>query len=442
MHEQPNAPRNPGDIDARLHPDGLPAPHAPHDPNRIENALHPDGPPAPHPRDPREDFRLDPERPRDPREEFMLDRPGDRPSVDQRLHPDGPPAPHAPRDPNRIENALHPDGPPAPHAPRDPNRIENALHPDGPPAPHAPRDPNRIENALHPDGPPAPHDPNRIDNTLNPERPAPPRDPREDFMQRPEERLRDPREDFMREDGPRDPREDFRQDPPGQHGDQPSASDGYGSSDQQAPGDSDPFAQDRFEAGPPQSDEFVEAPDSPEHAETYRQARTATHDVPRVAELTGVDPDMVALVKEHLFVRTHDVAVGPGDLRHGNFTPLGHVAGLWQKVLDGKSLTPNEVNELRSLVAHEYVEAKLMESGVPYDSAHPSAWDEDGGRLATRGAARAHLVSPRPLQSWAEADLLRHWGSFLDLTPPPGGIAADLSNLDDVVRAAKEGMGW
>jgi hypothetical protein len=167
--DQP-APRTPapGEIDARLHPDGPPAPDAPRDPNRIENALHPDGRPAP-------------DAPRDPNR------------IENALHPDGRPARHAPRDPNRIENALHPDGRPAP---RDPNRIADRLNPErprdpredfmqdrpgtqphGPSAPRDPREafrqdaaqnPSRIGDRLNPDGPPAPRDPNRIGDRLDP----------------------------------------------------------------------------------------------------------------------------------------------------------------------------------------------------------------------------------------------------------------------------------
>ncbi|MGC4941506.1 hypothetical protein ACLQ2O_26370, partial [Kribbella sp. DT2] len=429
MHDQPAPPRNPGDIESRLHPDGPPAPRAPrapHDPNRIDN----------------------------------------------RLHPDGPPAPRAPHDPNRIDDRLHPDGPPAPRAPHDPNRIDNRLHPDGPPAP---RDPNRIDDGLNPDGPPAPRDPNRIDDRLNPDRP-PVRDPREDFMQRPP---RDPREDFMQrpETPPRDPRLDYRQDGPG---DGPAPAGGHdgpapaGGHDgpQQGPdrgngpdphepvaggshdtgssgpdqrhGDHDPFADDRMDPQPAEDGEFIEgAQDAEDLAaqKVYQRARVATDDVPKVADEIGVDPDIVQVAKDNLFTnRNQVVAVAPGVVREGYFTPLGQVADLWKKVMNGTPLKPGETNALRGLIAHEYVEAKLMESGVPYNSPQPGAW-KNGRYDDSREAARAHTVAPRPLQEWAEADLLKHWKK-IGITPPPGGLAADLSNLDDIVRAAREGMGW
>ena len=406
------------------------------------------------------------------------------------MHPDGPPAPHAPRDPNRIENALHPDGPPAPHAPRDPNRIDQRLNPDGPPAP---RDPNRIDNALHPDGPPAPHDPNRIDNRLNPERTTPPRDPREDYMQRPP---RDPREDFMqRPETPRDPRETFRQDPPGdappgaattarrtalltataprsttatsrarsttatsrRHTTTATSTTQQHDGNQSAPQHdaNQPAAHNPPEQPPaggsagndanadypvrePEQNEFV-LNEEPKAELAYREIRAATDDVPKVADEIGVDPDIVDVAKKNLFVNKHDVAVGPGDIRHGNFTASSSYSDLWKAVMDGKQLTPDQTNQLRSLVAHEYVEAKLMESGIPYQHANPKAWDPEDGYLFNRDHAGAHQLSPRSMQSNAQADLLRHWRT-LGLTPPPGGLAADLSNIDEIVRIAREGF--
>ena len=51
----------------------------------------------------------------------------------------------------------------------------------------------------------------------------------------------------------------------------------------------------------------------------------------------------------------------------------------------------------------------------------------------------AHNVSPIALQA-RDIDLLKHWDR-IGLRKPEGGIAPDLSNLDEVVRAAREGLG-
>jgi hypothetical protein len=188
----------------------------------------------------------------------------------------------------------------------------------------------------------------------------------------------------------------------------------------------------------PEQNEFV-LNDDPKAEAAYREIRAATDDVPKVADEIGVAPEIVDVAKQNLFTRTHDVAVGPGDIRHGNFTAASEYSDLWKAVMDGKQLTPEQTNQLRSLVAHEYVEAKLMESGIPYQYADPKAWDPEDGYLFARENAGAHQLSPRSMQSNEHADLLRHWRA-LGLTPPPGGLAADLSNIDDIVRIAREGF--
>lgn len=183
-------------------------------------------------------------------------------------------------------------------------------------------------------------------------------------------------------------------------------------------------------------------PDTRKAEAAYRDIRNMTDDVPKVAESLDLDPGVVDVAKRNLFVNTHDVAVGGGDIVHGNFTADEYTAALWKKAMNGTLKAPNEVNELRSLVAHEYVEAKLMERGVPYNYADPKLWDEDGWYGDTAEHAGAHTVSPRSLQATGNLEfLLGHWEN-LGLTPPAGGLGPDLSNLDDIVQRAIEGMGW
>jgi hypothetical protein len=191
---------------------------------------------------------------------------------------------------------------------------------------------------------------------------------------------------------------------------------------------------------PPDVNEFTINGD-PELEDMYRQIRNSTDDVPKVAEAAGVDPALVDVAKRNVFVNTHDVAVAPGDMRHGNFRPLQEIADLWKAAMDGTPLTREETNALRTLIAHEYVEARLLETGVPYNRSDPRAWDEDGGYRFEPEFAGPHEVAPRSLQRSDGVDLLRHWNR-LGLTPPPGGLADDLSNLDEFVQYTKEVMGW
>ncbi|MFD7154708.1 hypothetical protein ACFV9C_08925 [Kribbella sp. NPDC059898] len=191
-----------------------------------------------------------------------------------------------------------------------------------------------------------------------------------------------------------------------------------------------------IEGGEAREHEFVEDAD-PQDMETYRRIRE-TDDVDAVADNSGFPREVVEVAKENLFVRTHDVAVNPGVVRHGHFTPLRQVAPLWERVASGAALAADERAEMWSLLAHEYVEAKLMEAGLPYLLADPDAWDACGHKVAREYPA-AHTVAPRSLQS-IKKDLLAHWEKLLI---PRGDVrvADDLSNLDAVVRLAKEGLG-
>lgn len=202
---------------------------------------------------------------------------------------------------------------------------------------------------------------------------------------------------------------------------------------------------------PPVNEFITNEPEKLENA--YRRIRESTDDVPKIAEeldLHDDDPaklaeleEMVDVAKRNVFVNKRDVAVGPGEIRHGNFTPLQGIADLWTAVMDGKYLTGPQVNELRSLIAHEYVEAKLLEDGVPYNTADPRAWPEDGPYRPARPGP--HELAPLSLRSGAQVDLLRLWKHYGLTSPfPDGFLAKDLSkaNLDEIVRAMKEQMGW
>ncbi|HZX07571.1 hypothetical protein [Kribbella sp.] len=183
--------------------------------------------------------------------------------------------------------------------------------------------------------------------------------------------------------------------------------------------------------------EFVEDAD-PEDMATYRRIRE-TDDVDAVAENSGFPRDVVEVAKDNLFMRTHDVAVRPGVIRHGYFTPDAVMGDLWETAASGGELTGEQQTMLWSLLAHEYVEAKLMEAGVPYKSADVDAFNEYGVAKVTSEHPSAHITAPRSLQEH-KVDLLAHWEK-LDISRDGLRVAEDLSNLDEVVRLAKEGLG-
>ncbi len=122
--------------------------------------------------------------------------------------------------------------------------------------------------------------------------------------------------------------------------------------------------------------EFVEDA-TPEEMDKYRRIRE-TDDLDALAENSGLPRDVIDEAKQHLFQREHDVAVGPGDVRHGYFTPNAVYGDLWERVASGVDVTDENRVQFWSLLAHEYVESRLMEAGLPYLSSEPGAWSEDG----------------------------------------------------------------
>ena len=152
----------------------------------------------------------------------------------------------------------------------------------------------------------------------------------------------------------------------------------------------------------------------------YAAIRANTGDVSRIAGNTGISQDIIAQVKNHLFLTEHDVPVGPGQIAHGYFTADEQVAELWGKAKAGM-LDAAEQRQFRSLVSHEYVESRLMDSGMPYRSAAPEAWD-NGEQAFNPPYFGAHEAAPK-----SSNGSLEHWPR-LGLTAPGTPIAPDLSN--------------
>jgi hypothetical protein len=171
-------------------------------------------------------------------------------------------------------------------------------------------------------------------------------------------------------------------------------------------------------------------------AEAYRRIRESPDDVPRAAESTGIDPDVIETMRQNLFVQQHDVPLGPNQVERGYFTPDDKVAELWDGAVNG-TLDAHGVDEFRNLAAHEYVENRLMEAGLPYRSSHPDSFDADGDSILNAAHPGAHDLAPN---QWRPNARLSHW-SFFGLDSSGLEIADDLSNLDEVVDAALRGLG-
>jgi hypothetical protein len=176
---------------------------------------------------------------------------------------------------------------------------------------------------------------------------------------------------------------------------------------------------------------FVEA-STPEAEAAYAAIRANPGDVARIAANTGINEDVLAQAKAHLFMTTHDVPIGPGQITHGYFTAVPDTARLWARAEAGP-LTESDQEDLHSLMAHEYVESHLMAAGMPYRSADPEVWVDGAQEFNTKHFG-AHEVAPK-----SSNGSLDHWRR-LGLTPPDTPLAPDLSNIDNVVEAARRGL--
>jgi hypothetical protein len=192
-----------------------------------------------------------------------------------------------------------------------------------------------------------------------------------------------------------------------------------------------------FRAGFPRGSDFVDSGDgyTDRAAEAYRRIRHSPDDATRVSANTGIDPRIVEGMRQNLFVQQHDVPLGPNHVERGYFTPDDDIADLWDGAAQG-TLNPARIAEFRNLAAHEYVENRLMEAGLPYRSAHPDSFDVDGDRILHPEHPGAHDLAPN---EWRPDAPLRHWVKF-GLDGSQLRMADDLSNLDEVVDAALRGL--
>ncbi|MFI9319852.1 hypothetical protein ACIGXI_08725 [Kitasatospora aureofaciens] len=179
------------------------------------------------------------------------------------------------------------------------------------------------------------------------------------------------------------------------------------------------------------------SPPNKKAVKVYEDYKTRTDDVIDVAKKTGVDPRIVQVAKDNLMIKRHDVQVGPGEenvLKDVHFEPDPAISIPWNAAVGG-FIKDASIPALRGTIAHEYVEAKLFELGLPYLSSHPDAWNGNEPKVHPEHFG-AHSLAPKsfhPGEVSADGSL-KHWELF-GFTPPTERVAADLSNLDIVVDA-------
>lgn len=173
---------------------------------------------------------------------------------------------------------------------------------------------------------------------------------------------------------------------------------------------------------------------TPEEAKLYETIREAVEDAAAIAKHLKVKESILDKVKDHLFHRLHELPVGPNQTVKAHFSPDPDIANLWSKATKGK-LALDEAKRFLRLMAHEYVESRLMEKGLPYRSSHPDAYKR-GYNMPTPEHFGAHDLAPLVD---AASEPFRHWEKVLGRKPPKFEFAQDLSNLDELVELIWKG---
>jgi hypothetical protein len=144
----------------------------------------------------------------------------------------------------------------------------------------------------------------------------------------------------------------------------------------------------------------------------------STTDVLQISTNLGINENVVQTMKQHYFVNEHLVEVADGTFVKGRFNADEHVADWWNAVKSGNLAN---ASDLKKLIAHEYIEAKLMQEGVNYRSFN---------------ALSASKYGAPDLSSHDYNFDFLHWVNF-GRKAPSINLAPNLGNIDDVVNYIK-----
>lgn len=98
------------------------------------------------------------------------------------------------------------------------------------------------------------------------------------------------------------------------------------------------------------------------HAETYYGlVRSMTTDVAKISKATGISEKEIQDIKNYIFLEMHDL----GGEKKEYFAPDYMMAESWQRLMSGKP----EKHDI-TLLKHEIMEKKLMQSGMSQEMAH------------------------------------------------------------------------
>lgn len=101
-----------------------------------------------------------------------------------------------------------------------------------------------------------------------------------------------------------------------------------------------------------------------QHAAQYYEAvRHMKTDTARISQATGIAKDKLDKIKEHVFIKEHDLING-----RRRFDPDYEMAQSWQRLINGNFKEQDIV-----LLKHEYAELRYMEKGLTQNEAHIKA---------------------------------------------------------------------
>lgn len=202
----------------------------------------------------------------------------------------------------------------------------------------------------------------------------------------------------------------------------------------------------RFKSGPGGAG-WVDQPDSAAAARFYEEMERITDGSAAlsISNNTGIDQSILSRVHSHLFAETHVVPMmndaGQIITPSGKFTPFDSIAQLWRGGMDN-TLTDTQKLQLRDLVAHEYIESRLMERGLPYrhtdsvEAGMPRPGDRFGAHdlsandnYTNRVNGMQGYYTPEEI---AAVTHFSHWEKFYGITYQGPALAHDLSNIDAV----------
>jgi hypothetical protein len=191
--------------------------------------------------------------------------------------------------------------------------------------------------------------------------------------------------------------------------------------------------------GGPSGASYVDEAD-PKAIRAYKEIAATEGDIAKIAEQLGVDEDVVAQVKQHIFENEYDLPVVDDaakdvTLKHGNFVPDETIAESWKEAQGGFDPESRGKEEFMRFLAHEYIEKGLMAEGMPYKDLESFREGEHGYySYPTADAHGAHDLAPatnslsEPFVGWA--------GIFGNSVEPPV-LKPDLSNLKEVLEQIK-----